>query len=137
MERKVKDIKRERLEELATAFIARIVQDGNSEATNFFLNECGMTEEELDAFNLIKHEKEDAWYEFREEWGSGYSVNRFGELVNLFLNVKIPYYSLFARADEIKDALSDKGIWRCGKYSISRHTGIRPQKDYYQEEYTS
>ncbi len=137
MELKVKDIKRERLEELTAAFIARIVQGGNSQATDFFLNVCGMTNDELEAFGLIKHEEEDAWYEFKEEWGNGYSVNRFGELVNLFLNVKIPYYSLFVRAEEIKDALSKKGVWRCGKYSISRHTGIRPKKDYYQEEYTS
>ena len=137
MELNIKDIKRERLEELTAFFIARIALEKRSEATDFFLNDCGMTEEELDAFGLIKHEEEDAWYEFKEEWGNGYSVSRFGELVQLFLGVKIPYYSLFNRASEIKDALNENGTWRCGKYTISRHTGIRPERDFYQEEYTS
>lgn len=137
MKYEVKDIPRERLEELLRIFVARIVENGHSEATDFFLNTAYMTENELEAFELIRHEEEDAWYEFKEEWGNGYSVNRFGELVNLFLNVKIPYYSLLARAEEIKDALNKKGTWNFGKYSISKHTGIRPKEDFYQEEYSS
>ena len=136
MKFEVKDIPRERLEELLRIFVARIVENGQSEATDFFLNTAYMTENELEAFELIRHEKEDAWYEFKEEWGHGYSINRFGELVNLFLNVKIPYYSLFAKSEEIKKALNEKGVWSCGKYSISKHTGIRPKDNFYQEEYS-